>query len=117
MKNEAEERLARSIGARIAACRTEGGYTQDRVAEKLGIGPEAVSRIERGVVLPSIIRLIELAELFNCSIEAFFAGSTGLLGDSARRIAVQLEPLDTTDRHFVVQSVESLCLHLGGKAK
>jgi transcriptional regulator with XRE-family HTH domain len=43
-------------------------YAGIKVAEHLSIGLEAVSRMERGLVVPTIVRLAELAQLFDCDI-------------------------------------------------
>ncbi|WP_376781624.1 helix-turn-helix domain-containing protein [Delftia acidovorans] len=85
------------------------------MSEFLGIGPEAVSRIERGVVLPSLPRLVELAELFNCSVEYFLGRNTGLVDDSAKSISDQLRQLNREDRHFVMEMLELSCVHLKRK--
>jgi transcriptional regulator with XRE-family HTH domain len=53
--------LALSVGKAIAARRQEAGLTQEQVAEQLKIGNEAVSRMERGLVMPTVARLLELA--------------------------------------------------------
>lgn len=48
---------AEKIGQCIAKRRLAANLTQDQVAEKLGIGYEAVSRMERGKSIPTVIRL------------------------------------------------------------
>ena len=59
MQKNKEKAIAKAIGRAIAKKRTEKGLTQEDVAEKLNIGNEAVSRIERGTVIPNVVRLIE----------------------------------------------------------
>ena len=59
--------VAQRIGAAIALAREKAGLSQDQVGEALDIGPQAVSRIERGVVDPPGTRLVELSELFDVS--------------------------------------------------
>ncbi|WP_233118502.1 helix-turn-helix domain-containing protein [Aggregatibacter actinomycetemcomitans] len=54
--------INKRIGKAIAKQRQQSGYTQEQVAEMLEIGNEAVSRIERGLIMPNVVRLIELAE-------------------------------------------------------
>ena len=51
------------IGRPIAKHRLESGPTQEQVAELLEIGDEAVSRMERGLVMPTVARLVQLAEI------------------------------------------------------
>ncbi|AVS76986.1 transcriptional regulator [Paracidovorax avenae] len=112
MKSDREASLARDVGAAIARKRGELGLTQDQVSEALGIGPEAVSRIERGVVLPSLPRLVELAELLQCSVEYFLGKNTGLVDDSARIISERLKKLSREDRRYVLELVELSFTHL-----
>lgn len=112
MKSDREASLARDVGAAIARKRGELGLTQDQVSEALGIGPEAVSRIERGVVLPSLPRLVELGELFQCSVEYFLGKNTGLVDDSARIISERLKQLSREDRRYVLELVELSFSHL-----
>lgn len=54
------------VGRAIARQRVRCELTQEQVAERLGIGNEAVSRIERGIVMPNIERLVALASIFGC---------------------------------------------------
>lgn len=68
MKKQINHKLVtKSIGQAIAKYRRRAKLTQEETAELLGIGNEAVSRIERGVVQPSITRLLEFAQIFDCS--------------------------------------------------
>ncbi|MGS0735065.1 MULTISPECIES: helix-turn-helix transcriptional regulator [unclassified Pseudomonas] len=61
--------MAGVVGRAIAKQRIRSGLTQEEVAERLGVGNEAVSRIERGVVIPNIGRLLEFAALFRECLE------------------------------------------------
>lgn len=112
MKNVSEQQLAKAVGAAIGKARVQCGLTQDQVAEALEIGPEAVSRMERGVVIPSLARLVEFAELFKCPVETFFNKATGLKDDNANAIAQLLNNLNRADRQFVLELVEKTCIHL-----
>lgn len=59
----------KKIGKSIAAYRKNKGYTQDALAEKLNISPQAISKWETGTGLPEASMLIELSRLFNVSID------------------------------------------------
>ena len=85
MKDVSEQQLAKAVGAAISKVRAQCGMTQDQAAEALEIGPEAISRMERGVVVPSLARLVEFAELFKCPVETFFNKATGLTDDNAEK--------------------------------
>lgn len=107
--------LAASVGARIAQQRAAVGLTQEQVAEALRIGPEAISRIERGVVMPSVARLVELAEVLDCPAEQFMRHASDLNSDLALRVRGYLESLKKSDRQFVLSLVETACNHLSGR--
>lgn len=117
MKDVSEQQLAKAVGAAISRVRVECGLTQDQVSEALEIGPEAISRMERGVVVPSLARLVEFAELFKCPVETFFNKATGLTDDNAAAIAQYLNNLNRADRQFVLELVEKTCEHLGKKSR
>lgn len=117
MKDVSEQQLSKAVGAAISRVRVQCGLTQDQVAEALEIGPEAVSRMERGIVIPSLARLVEFAELFKCPVETFFNKATGLTDDNAAAIAQHLNNLNRADRQFVLELVEKTCEHLGRKSR
>ena len=117
VKDVSEQQLAKAVGAAISKARVQCGMTQDQAAEALEIGPEAISRMERGVVVPSLARLVEFAELFKCPVETFFNKATGLTDDNANAIAQHLNKLNRADRQFVLELVEKTCEHLGRKSR
>jgi len=117
MDPHTEAQLAKAVGVAISRKRVEVGFTQEAVAEALEVGPIAISRMERGVVIPPLSRLVELAELFNCPVESFFGKATGLPEDSARSIATLLEGLERPDRQFIVELVEASANHLKTRKK
>lgn len=58
------------IGAFIARRRKELGYTQQKLAEKLNISFQAVSKWEVGNTLPDIQLLPQIASVLNTSVDA-----------------------------------------------
>lgn len=104
--------LNRQIGQSIARRRQQAGLTQEETAEKLGIGYEAVSRMERGLVMPTVVRLYQLAEIFGCTSADLLDESSPLAGDQARQFDKWLAPLSDADRKLVAQIVQSLCARL-----
>ncbi|MDI4636697.1 MULTISPECIES: helix-turn-helix domain-containing protein [Halomonadaceae] len=100
------------IGRAIARHRLRCGLTQEQVAERLGIGMEAVSRMERGLVTPNISRLFELASLFGCEAADLLRDISPLADDQARRIRDQLERLRPSDRDWVISLMDQLCERL-----
>lgn len=72
------------IGERIANLRREKGYTQEELAEKLSVSPQAVSKWENNISCPDITLLPEIARLFDVTVDE-------LLG-CEREKTVQLVP-------------------------
>ena len=58
-----------TIGKRIAALRKERGLTQDELAEKLGLSPQAVSKWENDISCPDILLLPQLAQLLGVTTD------------------------------------------------
>ncbi len=63
-----DEKLKKQIGANIAAYRKRLRMTQLGLAEKLNYSDKAVSKWERGESAPDVLTLIQLAELFEISV-------------------------------------------------
>lgn len=112
MPQEEVKRLATAVGRAIAKRRMASDLTQERVAERLGIGVEAMSRIERGIVLPTVVRLSELAEIFECNIADLVTETSSRATDQANHLARLLSKLRSTDRTMVVEIVETLAVRL-----
>ena len=107
-----ETGLAVVVGRAIAKRRVACGLTQEQVAEHLRIGVEAVSRMERGVALPTVVRLGELADIFQCEVADLLTETSGRANDQARYIERLLSRLDSADRLMVVVFVEQLATRL-----
>ena len=100
--------ISKAAGAGIARIRDEVGLTQQQVSEALDIGMEAVSRLERGVVDPSLSRLVELAELFGCGMQELLLPGSPRPTDQAMAIAQEIGGLPPKDREALVQIVRHL---------
>lgn len=64
-----DETLKLLLGANIAAYRKRQGLTQAGLAEKLNYSDKAVSKWERGESLPDIPTLMQLADLFDTTVD------------------------------------------------
>ena len=98
----------------IAKYRQQAGLTQEQLAEKLGVGNETVSRIERGVILPSLVRLSDIADHLNCRTEELFTDKTFAKQDRHSHLARLLDELDHNDREWLVAMVEQMVEKLRG---
>lgn len=64
-----DEKLKRQIGRNIATCRKLAGMTQAGLAEKLNYSDKAVSKWERGESVPDVMTLVQLAKVFEVSVD------------------------------------------------
>lgn len=65
------------FGKKIKQLRAKAGLTQEQLAEKIGITAQSVSKWENSVVMPDIMLLPRIAEVFGVSIDELFDLSTG----------------------------------------
>jgi transcriptional regulator with XRE-family HTH domain len=112
MSKPEETNLAKIVGLAIARQRMLRGLTQEQVAEQLGIGGEAVSRIERGIVMPNIERLMQFAEIFGCEAADLLTQASRRPEDQAVRISQMLNELTSADRQLVLEMIERLTQRL-----
>lgn len=111
-----EQTINKRIGKVIARKRKIADFTQEEVAERLGIGAEAFSRIERGLVSPGIPKLYELAEMFECGVDAFLVEGSRRPTEQVEVMTRALEGLALADRQLIVRIVVALAKRLA-KAK
>jgi transcriptional regulator with XRE-family HTH domain len=65
--------LKQAIGARVQAARRRAELSQEALASAIGRTPESISNIERGVQLPNLETLAELARALDLPLMEFFA--------------------------------------------
>lgn len=63
---------ATPLGAAIRRLRIERGMSQPQLAEKLGMSVNAVSQFERGVTVPGVYTLAEVAAVLGVSYGVLF---------------------------------------------
>lgn len=73
-----DEKLKSQLGANIVAYRKRSGLTQAKLAEQLNYSDKAISKWERGESMPDVPTLVQLAELFETSVDALLADPNAL---------------------------------------
>lgn len=58
-----------SLGKRIAQLRKQNGFTQEQLAERVGVSAQAVSKWENDISCPDITTLPLLADIFHVSVD------------------------------------------------
>lgn len=90
--------MTASLGKRISDLRKEKGLTQEELAERLSVSPQAVSKWENDVCCPDILLLCPLCGQLGVSVDALLNGE--------RAPEVRLAPPDRK------KSFDALILHI-----
>ncbi len=69
----------KKMGEQIAYLRTKNKLTQEQLAEKLTVSPQAVSKWENGKAVPEVPMLCEISKLFDCSVDKILDPSSSVL--------------------------------------
>ena len=107
--------IAIRLGKNIAATRKAVGKTQAEVAEKVEIDTVSLSRIERGIVVPGITTLDNIADVLGVSLGSLFNGVSLKKTALADHLATLLEQLNETDRMFLLEQIEALVKKFSNK--
>ena len=100
--------LVKGIGRAISVKRMACGLSQENVAEMLGISREAVSRMETGVSVPTVVRLAELAQIFDCGIEELLSEASNRQLDQARQMSDLLDGLNQQNRAMLLNVIKQI---------
>ncbi|AZS52227.1 XRE family transcriptional regulator [Entomomonas moraniae] len=95
------------IGKAIAKYRKQANLSQEQLAEALGIGYEAVSRMERGVVIPTVDRLIEIAEIVGCPVTELLSQTSPRPSDEVVYLHQLLSSLSSANKQWLMEQIEA----------
>lgn len=57
------------LGEKLSKLRKENNYTQEQLADVLGVSRQAISKWESNITYPETEKLIRISDLFNCSLD------------------------------------------------
>jgi len=87
---------------RLQKLRKEKGYSQDQLAEALGVSRQSISKWERAEASPDSENLIALAKLYNMSLDELIypSDSTDSQNESPRRddVRINLNGIEVNDK-------------------
>ena len=86
-----------NLGETIQSLRKEKGFSQEVLAEKIGVSRQAVSKWESGASIPEIEKLIELSKLFGVSLHHLLQVAEPKAQVGQRETGTQTEPFPQTD--------------------
>lgn len=102
MKNKA-------IGKNIKLYREAKGYTQEKFAEKIGLTPNYLSAIERGVKIPSVETLIEIINGLEVSADEIFKDVINVgYKIKATQLSEKIEALSNEEQQKIFSVIEAL---------
>ena len=81
------------LGMNIKRLREAKGYSQEMVAEKLGVSRQAVSKWENNISEPSTENLLRLSTLFNVEVDH-------LINGEEHNLEIELQKRKTTERYY-----------------
>lgn len=85
------------LGENIAKRRKKLGLSQKQMAERLGVTPEAVTRIEKGRIALKLTRLEAIARILQCSVSALFRKYTD---DTQEKLFIILDAISDVSRKY-----------------
>lgn len=84
-----------TIGTRISKLRKKKGYTQEYIADRLGVSRQAVSKWEQDNTAPDTKNLIALSELLDVPLEYIVTGEQSSYGVTNEQIAKTMHLIGT----------------------
>jgi transcriptional regulator with XRE-family HTH domain len=105
-----------TLGQRIARLRTQRGWTQEGLAERLAASRVAVSHFELGLALPSERTVVLLAGLFKQEPHELVAGTSYPAAKAERLPAVACRYSEVELQLALLRRDLEWCKRLGGQA-
>lgn len=107
-----EQKLAQTIGRAVSSRRGQKGMTQGEMAEQIGVEPETISRIERGVTLAPLSRLSDIADVLSCPLSDLLRDGSPRPSDRAQSLSALLQHLPEADILLIFDFIERLSIRL-----
>jgi len=117
LKKINDAKIKKIVGACLKRRREASGYTQDEISEMLGINKASYARYEQGTSEPSITRLAQIADIFQCGLDQLVIDTSVRVEEQTKRIALALENVSIYDRESIIQIVEQACKIARNKSK
>ena len=95
---EIERELRKRLGGALRAARLARQLTQDDSASLVETDPETISRFERGATLPSLVRLLSLADALGVTTASLLGGASPRPFDEWDELGRDFHHLSHADR-------------------
>ena len=109
-----DEKLKSQLGNNIAAYRKRQGLTQLGLAERLNYSDKAVSKWERGESMPDVLTLVQLAEVFDITVNDLLCDPDALPKEVGRVEQVMSKAVEKAMKRKankrIILGLSSLCV-------
>ena len=72
MQLESELDMSPTVTNRVKELRSERGWTQQELAERVGVSRQSINSIERNRYVPSLPLALEFSRVFGCPTDTIF---------------------------------------------
>lgn len=100
-----------AIGNKILNLRKERGWSQQKLAQKIGTSGPIIGRYERGEMVPSVEVAKKLADTFGITLD-YLVDDTGGVTEIKDKVMlerlIKIEGLDQEEKKTVVHVIDSL---------
>ena len=79
-----------------------GNMTQEKLAERMNVSRQTVSKWENGEVVPDLDKLLELSRLFSCSLDALVKEDMTPQEDYFSAVSIVTVPAFTLGRYVII---------------
>ena len=108
--NPTEDSNKVNFGLFIKKHREKKGYTQQALADMIGLTPKSISFIERGINYPSQDNIFRLAELLDLSLDEFvFSYSRFNKNICIDELNEMIKQLDPDEQGMLIGMIKAAC--------
>lgn len=91
------------LGANLQYLRRQaGGMTQEKLAERMGVSRQTVSKWEMDEAYPEIDKLMELCDIFNCKLDALLRENMRASNDAYSEIRIETVKAFRMARYVII---------------
>lgn len=103
-----EKALRDRLGKALRAARQARKITQNQLAELVETDPETISRFERGATLPSLLRLLDLAEALHVTVASLLGAASPRAEDEWEDLRLSVAKLALKDRELAAALLKTI---------
>lgn len=101
-----DKEILQIMGNNIKCARMQNKYTQEKLAELVGISSKFISMLERGESGLSTIKVVKICEILNIEPNYLFNGIVSYNDDKDKYIINSLSTLTKEDKDFIISAIE-----------